>query len=993
MPTSADSPAPPDTGPAPPGADPAFEREVLRIGGELIERARKKRAGVLSAAFWSDKLMDWAMKDEAFKVQLFRFVDAFPRLKTPQQVHDHFVDFMNQPGVTMPPGFGVGMKAGGLLKGAMTRTLTGKITSMAEKFIAGRDGHEARPVLRKLWSKGVAFSVDILGEASVSEREAQAYQARYLDLVRELPAEVAAWPDRPILDHDHLGPIPRANVSVKISSLLPSVDPINTAGAIDALVEALAPILDEAVNRNVFVNFDIEQQELKDLTLELFMRCCEESEFAAGLALQAYLRSGEDDARHLIEWARGTGRVVTVRLVKGAYWDFETIHAEEMGWPIPVWSRKSDTDACFERMAKLFVESMPRDAAEGGVKLALGSHNARSIAYTLALLERNDLPASALELQMLHGMGDAIKTAAVEMDLRVREYMPVGEMIPGMAYLVRRLLENTSNESWLRAGFAENIPTEELLASPHRAWETDPGRDRIEQAAQLHALGPAVEGVGDERPFTNEPPRNFAQRNTREVFERAITRAEVPETPAAASASDAERAVGAATDALREWRAADPRRRAEVLVHTARILRRRRDELAGIIIREAGKTWRDADVEVCEAIDYCEYYARESIGFFEPQRRGRYVGELNQILHQSRGVAVVISPWNFPLSLLTGMTVAALVMGNPTIIKPAEQTPGIARVLCEILAEAGCPAAVLQMLTGPGETVGSALVDDGRVALIVFTGSWNVGREIIAAAGVHRQGQRVTRQVIAEMGGKNTIIVDASADLDEAVLAVRTSAFGYQGQKCSACSRVIVHEACHDAFVERLCASTASMSIGDPMQPGVSMGPVIDGARKAAIEAAIEIGRTEATLALAMNVPDASQLAPGRPYVAPHIFTDVPATAHIATEEILGPVLAVTRADDFVTALDMANASQYGLTGGVYSRKPSNLDLARHEFRVGNLYLNRPITGARVGRQPWGGFRLSGTGTKSGGPDYLLHFVEPRCISENTMRSGFAPEL
>ncbi|MHC5114299.1 MAG: proline dehydrogenase family protein [Planctomycetota bacterium] len=984
MPTSTDSPA---------AADPALERDVLRIGAELIERARKKKAGVLTTAFWSDKLMDWAMKDEAFKVQLFRFVDAFPRLKTPQQVHEHFVDFMNQPGVTLPPGFGVGMKAGGLLKGAMTRTLTGKITGMAEKFIAGRDGQEALPVLKKLWSKGVAFSVDLLGEASVSAREAEAYQRTYLDLVRELPAEVADWPERPLIENDHLGPIPRTNVSVKISSLLAHVDPINAAGAIDALSEALAPLLAEAVNRNVFVNFDIEQHELKDLTLDLFMRCCEESEFPAGLALQAYLRSGEDDARRLIEWARNTGRVVTVRLVKGAYWDFETINAEEMGWPIPVWSRKSDTDASFERMAKLFVEAMPRDANEGGVKLALGSHNARSIAHTLALLERNDLPTSALELQMLHGMGDALKTAAVEMDLRVREYMPVGEMIPGMAYLVRRLLENTSNESWLRAGFAENVPAEQLLASPHRTWETDPGRERIEQLPQRQALGPAVEGVGDEQAFSNEPPRDFALRSAREAFERAITRAEIPEAPPSSNEAGATRAVGAAVDALPEWRAADPRHRTEVLVHAARILRRRRDELAGIIIREAGKTWRDADVEVCEAVDYCEYYAREAIKFFEPQRRGRYVGELNQILHQARGVATVISPWNFPLSLLAGMTVASIVMGNPTIIKPAEQTPGIARALTEILHEAGCPPAVLQMLTGPGETVGMTLVRDPRVALVVFTGSWATGREIIAAAGVPQPNQRVTKQIIAEMGGKNAIIVDASADLDQAVLAVRTSAFGYAGQKCSACSRVIVHESCYDAFVDRLCASTASMTIGDPRLPGVSIGPVIDEPRQAAIESAIEIGRTEATLALAMKLPDPSCLAPGRPYVAPHIFTDVPRDAHLATEEILGPVLAVMKADDFHAALEIANDSQYGLTGGVYSRKPSHLDIARHEFRVGNLYLNRPITGARVGRQPWGGFRLSGTGTKSGGPDYLLHFVEPRCISENTMRSGFAPEL
>ncbi len=983
----------PDHGEPIPPADPALEDAVRRIGADILKRAKKHRAGILSAAFWSDKLMDWAMQDEAFKVQLFRFVDAYPRLTTPEQVHDHLVDYLSQPGVTLPPGLGMSLKAGGLLKGTMTRTITGQITSMAEKFIAGTDAKSAQPMLRKLWDKGMAFSVDLLGEACVSRAEAEMCRQKYLDLVRDLPDAVAAWPARERLERDHLGPIPRTNVSIKLSALHASTDPICAERTIDELVAALRPILERARERNVHINFDMEQHEFKDLTLDLFMRCCDEIDFPAGLAMQAYLRSGDDDARRIVSWAKASGRRVTVRLVKGAYWDYETIHAEQQGWPIPVWSRKADTDACFERMTKQFIESMPGRADEGGVKLALGSHNARSIAYALAVLERSGLPPEALELQMLHGMGDQLKAAVVESGLRLREYVPVGEMIPGMAYLVRRLLENTSNESWLRAGFADDASTDELLASPHRRFQApDPGIETTRHAAERHMLSPAVKGVGDERPFMSEPTRDFAQSHVREVFAKAIRDAKVPTVKADATEDDAERALAAAAAALPAWRARPPRDRSGVLVRAAALMRERRDELCGIVIREAGKVWREADGEVCEAIDFCEYYARMAVPLFERQRLGRFVGELDEVVHQPRGVAVVIAPWNFPLAILCGMTTAALVTGNPAIIKPAGSTLGIGHTFYEILLEAGCPDDVVHFMAGPGRTVGAKLVRDRRTAIIAFTGSMEVGLDIVGAAGQVQPGQRHIKKVISELGGKNAIIVDASADLDEAVVGVRQSAFGYQGQKCSACSRVIVHDSVHDVFLERLIESTKSLRLGDPLIPGVDLGPVIDRAAHDSIVQHIERGRTEARLPLAMDVPSADRLAAGRDYVAPHIFADVPPDSTLAQEEIFGPVLSVMRAKTFDDAMEMAANTVYALTGGLYSRKPSHIARARADFRVGNLYINRAITGALVGRQPFGGFRLSGVGTKAGGPNYLLHFVEPRSICENTMRRGFAPE-
>ncbi|MBC8200770.1 MAG: bifunctional proline dehydrogenase/L-glutamate gamma-semialdehyde dehydrogenase [Planctomycetes bacterium] len=974
--------------------DDSTEHRIREIGGALLEQARSKKQSWFSTAFWSDKLMDWAMEDEEFKIQLFRFVDTFPMLVTPEQVHEHLVDYLSQPNVKLPPGLGIGLKAGGLAQGTMTKTVTSQITKMAKRFIAGTDAASALPELQSIWKEGVAFSVDLLGEACVSDSEAAEYRQRYLDLLINLPETVSSWNENKILENDHLGPIPRTNISIKISSLFANTDPIAHDLSVDGLFKALKPILEEAEKNGTLINFDMEQFEYKDLTLDLFMKCCDEINFTAGLAMQAYLRSGDEDAKRIIEWSKRTGRIVTVRLVKGAYWDYETIHAEEMGWPVPVWSRKVDTDACFERMAALFVASTPKTVEEGGVKLALGSHNIRSIATALALLEKHDLPIEALELQMLRGMADQLKAGVLADGLRLREYVPVGEMIPGMAYLVRRLLENTSNESWLRSSFMDNADASVLLASPHiQHTDRDPGLRRIEDAPERHHLSPAVEGVGDGRPFFTEAYRDFSMVNDRENFAAAIEASTVPTVTLLATKEDAESVITRAHDAFPAWRNEDPLVRSEILVKAAKLMRHRRDEMCGIVMREAGKTWREADGEVCEAIDFCDYYARMAPQLFEYERLGEFIGELDQQFYQPRGVCAVISPWNFPSAICCGMTVAALVTGNTVLVKPAGQTTGIAKLICEMLWEAGAPKNVLQFVAGPGSIIGSAMVRDPRVAIIAFTGSKGVGLDILAAAGHVPENQPFVKKVVCEMGGKNAIIIDASADLDEAVLGVRHSAFGYQGQKCSACSRVIVVDSAHDAFLKRLIESTRTLVIGDVMDPSTDVGPVIDAKAASEIKRYIEIGKTEGKLELAQPIPEGLEEKTGRDYIAPHIFSGISRDDVIAQEEIFGPVLAVIRVKDFDEALEVANATEYKLTGAVYSRKPSNLEKARREFRVGNLYLNRGSTGALVGRQPFGGFGMSGVGSKAGGCDYLLQFVEPRAICENTMRRGFAPGL
>jgi RHH-type proline utilization regulon transcriptional repressor/proline dehydrogenase/delta 1-pyrroline-5-carboxylate dehydrogenase len=346
---------------------------------------------------------------------------------------------------------------------------------------------------------------------------------------------------------------------------------------------------------------------------------------------------------------------------------------------------------------------------------------------------------------------------------------------------------------------------------------------------------------------------------------------------------------------------------------------------------------------------------------------------------------VVIAPWNFPLAILAGMVAGAAVCGNSVIMKPAEQSPVIAAWFMSVLQEAGVPNGVVNFLPGLGEEVGEHLVKHPEVDFVVFTGSKDVGLHIISTASKTMRHQRSVKKVVAEMGGKNAIIIDSDADLDEAVQGTLYSAFGFQGQKCSACSRAIVLEENYDKFLTRLLEGARSLHVGLPENPGTSIGPVVDQGAFDKIMSLIEVGRSEARVAFQGQVPQTGYFVP------PTIFVDVKPNARIAQEEIFGPVLAVIKAKDFDQALEIANSTEFALTGGLYSRSPANLERAKLEFEVGNLYINRGITGALVGRHPFGGFKMSGVGSKAGGPDYLLQFMEPRTVTENTMRRGFAP--
>jgi 1-pyrroline-5-carboxylate dehydrogenase len=439
----------------------------------------------------------------------------------------------------------------------------------------------------------------------------------------------------------------------------------------------------------------------------------------------------------------------------------------------------------------------------------------------------------------------------------------------------------------------------------------------------------------------------------------------------------AARAIESAHAAFASWSRTKAEHRAELLFNAAAILRRRKAEFNAWLIFEAGKTWVEAEAETCEAIDFCDYYARQMLRWNSPDPLVQLPGERDVLRYLPLGVGVIVPPWNFPLAIMAGMTTAALVAGNTVVLKPSSDTPTIAAKFVEVLLEAGFPPDSFAFLTGSGAAVGDVLVNHPLTRFVAFTGSRDVGLRINALAAQHQPGQIWIKRVIAEMGGKDAIIVDSEADLEAAAAGVVASAFGYQGQKCSACSRAIVDASVYGQFLDMIAQRTAQLTIGPPEDPVTQVGPVINDKARSSILGYIQKGLGEGRL-IAGGGP-----AKGAGYfIEPTIIADVQSTATIFQEEIFGPVLAVTKAHDFDHALALANDSVYGLTGAVYSANPAKLDAARDRFHVGNLYLNRKCTGAMVGAHPFGGFNMSGTDSKAGGPEYLLQFLQAKSIAE-----------
>lgn len=986
----------------------AFARELATLGAE-------SRSKVFRMSWWSDQVLERAMANPAFKTQLFRFVDVFPATTDDADVLRHLEEYLSGHG--SPKVVQAGAAVAGSLPVLGARLAAGvarsNIRRMAEQFIVGVTPEDAVEAIAALWEGGSAATVDLLGEKTVVEAEADRYAARVHDVLGALLDAAPGWPTRPVLEADDTGPLPRVNVSVKPTALAPKLAPLTGDLGVEQVKERLRPLLHLARDRGAFVNVDMEHLDVKDLAIRAFREVLDEPglrSLEAGIVVQAYLRESVRDLSELIAWSAGRAAPITVRLVKGAYWDTETVVARAAGWPVPVFAEKEHTDASYETCVRLLHDH------HGEVRAAFASHNLRSLAYAVVSARERGIPDTGYELQMLSGMAEPIQAAVRAAGLRLRVYAPVGELVPGMAYLVRRLLENTSNESFVRQSFAEGRALEELLAPPDvRAlpgpappeaapvrrptdaaapapYEPEPTAE-WRRAAPRAAMAAAVEEAARRRPLDvpavidGERVRTATTLDSRDPADPD----HVVAVAASCGRSEADAAVAAAVRATGPWRRRPAQERATVLFRAARWMAARRFELAALEVFECGKPWAEADADVCEAIDFCEYYGREAIRLEGRGRQGALQsppGERNTLTYEGKGVTVVIAPWNFPFAIPCGMVAAALAAGNPVILKPAEQSPAIAHRLVEALVAGGLPPGVIGFVPGPGEEVGAHLVAHPEVAIISFTGSRDVGLAIVASAAVHRPGQRSVKRVIAEMGGKNPLIVDVDADLDQAVPAAVTSAFGYAGQKCSATSRLIVLDQVYEDVVARLCGAVAELVVGPPRAMATQVGPVIDGDAHASISAYLALGAEEGRVLISRDEVPARGW-----FVGPTVVTDLDhATSRLAREEVFGPVLSVFRAADLDHALALANDTEYALTAGIISRSPANIARASAELRAGNVYVNRGTTGAVVGRQPFGGHGMSGVGSsKAGGPDHLLQYVDPKVTTENTLRQGFAP--
>jgi len=693
-----------------------FDARVREVGREVFALADAARPRVWQKAWWLEQGTQMLDSDEALRTRAFQFVDCLPALKTNADLRRHLAEYLDPKYVNLPtPLYNL------LLPGALQyvrEDVLGWATRigsrmMAGRFITGYDVPSVIRTLRRLWSDNMAFTLDVLGEFTTSHRRADNYARVYHDLMDRLVPLTREWPAARLLDAGARGPMPRVNLSIKLTGLDPHFDAIDPARAIEDMGARLRPLLRKARRLGAFLNVDMESFKYRDLTLDAFTHILMEDEFRdwtdVGIVLQAYLIDGERDLDRLLRWRKARGHPFAVRLVKGAYWDAETAAAVRAHKTPPVWTRKWESDACFERMSRTMLEHADV------IRPAFASHNVRSLAVAYVTAEALGLTPRHYEMQMLYGMGDPLKQAMVDMGCCVRVYCPYGDLMPGMGYLIRRLLENTSNEGFLKQSFSDHLSHDRLLADPAKT------RPPSAPVPSRH-----YQNTDPEEPmstFKNASNTNFALAENREKMLGAIEymRGELarthplmidgrpvttermfhthnPSRPdevigqvCGASTTDVDRAVAAARRAFPAWRTTAAAARADLCRKTADRLESRRFELAATMVLEVGKPWREADADVTEAVDHWRYYA-DQIERIESRPRLRNIpGEDNMLTYAPKGVCAVISPWAFPLAIFSWMTSAALAAGNTVVAKPARQASVLAAKLIEILQEVGFP--------------------------------------------------------------------------------------------------------------------------------------------------------------------------------------------------------------------------------------------------------------------------------------------------------------
>ncbi|MCH2548019.1 MAG: bifunctional proline dehydrogenase/L-glutamate gamma-semialdehyde dehydrogenase PutA [Alphaproteobacteria bacterium] len=858
------------------------------------------------------------------------------------------------------------------------------------QFVMGEDIKDAKSNGAKQEKRGYSMSYDILGEGARNQQQADAYYSDYLNAIEILGKDAKPEPDI----HQTRG------ISIKLSGLHPRYNLLKEQRLMDELLPRVKELVRKARDNHLTISVDAEEANRLDINLKIYTAIFNDSEFdgyeGLGYVLQAYQKRAFYVLDYLAALSRNKGKKMPLRLVKGAYWDTEIKYAQMMGLEgYPVFTRKEHTDvsylACVNKIFDLYEAFSPQFA----------THNAHTVASIIEIAD-----GRKFEFQRLHGMGEKLYSQLVK-TLPVRIYAPVGKHVDLLAYLIRRLLENGANTSFVNMLMNKTKAVEEIIEDPialtqkHHAAPSAKiplparlyGRDRqnsygfeLGYLAQKETLEAVIQQYATTQwnaaPIVTADFKDGSRHNIMSPAQLSQKVGEVVHGDAALVS----KAMESAQEAFVPWSETSIERRAQILEAIADALEANRDEFYALCQREAGKNLPDAIAEVREAVDFCRYYAaRASELMGNVKLFAGPTGERNTMKLSGRGVFVCISPWNFPLAIFTGQIVAALVTGNCAVAKPADQTPLIAAFATRLMHKAGIPKAVLQLIPGTGLEVGEAMVKHKLTAGVVFTGSTATARNININLA-KKKGPIVP--LIAETGGQNCMIIDSSALLEQAADDVIMSAFGSAGQRCSALRVLYVQDAIADKFLALLAGTMREYAVGNPQDLSNDFGPVIDIAALNKLKEHIAyLEGKDARLVATQPVGDKGH------YFAPHAY-EIP-SVNLLYQEIFGPILHIVRWKDknLDAVIDEINATDFGLTFGVQSRIEATIDYITSRIHAGNIYVNRSMTGATVGVQPFGGEGLSGTGPKAGGPNYLLRFVHERTVTVNTAAIGGNLEL
>lgn len=853
---------------------------------------------------------------------------------------------------------------------------------MAKRFIAGESIEKADKSLTALSLTKRDVTLDQLGELVVSEHEADHYKNEVLKLINGFSLHVKKG-------EKNLAGINRAHVSIKVSALCSDFKPYAFDYTYSLVAPRLKDILLAALAQDVFINIDAEHYHYRDIVFKIYKRLLLETPElknyeSTGIVIQAYLRDASIHLQEIIDLARTRGLTMPVRLVKGAYWDAETVEGDAHSFNAPQFLNKEETDIHFRQLIVKIYEAHPH------LKLALASHNFSDHAFARATKEILYPEIGEIEHQCLHMTYEALSTALAKMKWATRNYVPVGSLLVGMAYLVRRIMENSSQVGVLT--IMRSHKKHLTLQSPYAIHKKKKNEGKLVYDSSVSKLEDQFFNVSPLKLYldsekiwmekglntfkTQSLGKEYANRFSLNGEWVSIFASSNPSTLVGkirfANMDDAERALTAIDNNYNngQWANTKWPFRTAILVKAASLMLARRIELSALIVYEAGKSVNEALADVDEAIDFLNFYARTE-AYLQ-----RNLTDLT-----SRGPSAVISPWNFPLAIPCGMVASSLVAGNTVILKSAEQTPLITQLLVDILHESGVPEDVLIHLPGNGETVGNFLVCDERISTIVFTGSKAVGTYISSVTRKRLYKNKLTEKTypvkaITEMGGKNAIIVTQNAELDETVSGILYSAFGHAGQKCSACSRVIVHNSLKVRLIERLKEASSDLKVGESYQFDTTVNPVITKEDQQRLRESVLLAKTEAHEFGGSVVLDRSkENLPG--YCVGPVIIELPYERAFnrqsyAQKELFGPVVHIMGFDTLDEAAKLYNSTDYALTGGIFSQSQNDIDYLLLKLESGNIYVNRTVTGARVAIEPFGGFKLSGSGPKAGGRDYVL---------------------